>query len=62
MTYVFRWRCREQAVEIQVTVTATTDKAAGELAAACLHDFARGRARQLHWEPLMPMLAPELDG
>lgn len=55
MTYVFRWRCLRPALQLQVTITAPNDLVAGELAAAALHDFVKGRRRELAWEPLPPL-------
>jgi hypothetical protein len=55
MLYVFRWRCLDQPVALTVSVDAPTDKQAGDLAAAALHDFAKGRLRELRWEPQVPL-------
>lgn len=54
--YVFRWRCWDQPVTLVVTVDAPSDKQAGALAAAALHDFTKGRRRELRWIPETPLI------
>ena len=56
MLLEFRWRCLDQPVVLVLVVEAASDRAAGELAAAALHDFVRGRARELRWQPLTPVV------
>lgn len=58
MVYLFRWRCADPAAELTIAVEAESDKHAGELAAAMIHDFPRGRGRFYTWEPSPPMIAP----
>lgn len=54
MLYLFRWRCESQPVVLNLAVEAPNDRQAGALAAAAVHDFVKGRDRELRWTPLTP--------
>ena len=57
MVYLFRWKCSNPAAELTIAVEAENDRHAGELAAAMLHDFPRGRGRFYDWTPAVPLIA-----